>query len=278
MTKTLFSKPVKRQTLAEQLADEIKGLILSGELKSGASLPSEAELADHYEVSRAVIRDATRILMALGLVEVIHGRGVFVTSAENEAFGEALLLALQRSNATVWDVEQFEMLLFPEVVSLAAVEASDEEIERVEERISEYLQTYSSVIDRWEEESYLSELEQKKLRESLLISYRSVIETLFAATHNKVLQTLANPLLNLRNLRDWEPVESIPFDPKESEGRYHQTILEALRTRDPHQAHQMIQRIMELPPEAVKVMKTTPVGEIPHITTDSPPRPLTSVR
>ena len=53
-----------------------------------------------------MVRDATRILMAQGLVEVKHGLGVFVTPPQNEAFGEALFLALRRAGATVWDVEQ----------------------------------------------------------------------------------------------------------------------------------------------------------------------------
>lgn len=45
-----------------------------------------------------MVRDATRILMAQGLVEVKHGLGVFVTPPQNEAFGEALLLALRRAD------------------------------------------------------------------------------------------------------------------------------------------------------------------------------------
>ena len=126
--KPLSSKPIKKQTLADQMAGAIQQAILSGELESGAALPTEPDLAGQFGVSRAVVRDATRILMAQGLVEVKHGRGVFVTPPQNEAFGEALLLALRRAGATVWDVEQFEQIIFPEVVALAATTASDEEI------------------------------------------------------------------------------------------------------------------------------------------------------
>ncbi len=42
--KDLFSKPVKKQTLPEQMAETIKELILSGELEAGDSLPTEPEL------------------------------------------------------------------------------------------------------------------------------------------------------------------------------------------------------------------------------------------
>ena len=105
--KAVLSKPIKKQTMAEQMADRIKELILSGELQANEVLPTEPELCEQFGVSRAVVRDATRILMALGLVDVKHGAGVFVTDSQSPAFGEALLLALQRSEASAWDVEQF---------------------------------------------------------------------------------------------------------------------------------------------------------------------------
>ena len=102
--KDLFSKPVKKQTLPEQMVETIKELILSGELEAGDTLPTEPELCEQFGVSRAVVRDATRILMALGLVEVKHGSGVYVTESQSAAFGEALLIALRRSGASAWDV------------------------------------------------------------------------------------------------------------------------------------------------------------------------------
>ena len=86
------------------------------------------ELAEQFGVSGAVGRDATRILMAQGLVEVKHGLGVFVTPAQNEAFGEVLLLTLRRAGVTVWDVEQFEQVILTEVVALVATTATAEEL------------------------------------------------------------------------------------------------------------------------------------------------------
>ena len=110
-----------KQTLAEQVAAQIKDAILEGTWGPGEALPTEPQLAEAYDVSRAVVRDATRMLAARGLVEAQHGRGVFVTESQAAAFGDALLLALRRDGATVWDVEQFEQMILPEVCALAAV-------------------------------------------------------------------------------------------------------------------------------------------------------------
>ena len=77
--------------MAQSLQDDI----LQGIYKAKEALPTEPQLAEQFGVSRAVVRDAARLLMARGLVKVQHGRGMFVTQPKNNAFGDALLLALQ---------------------------------------------------------------------------------------------------------------------------------------------------------------------------------------
>ena len=51
-----FSRPVRKQTLAEQMAETIREAILSGDLAAGADLPTEPQLCEQFGVSRAVVR------------------------------------------------------------------------------------------------------------------------------------------------------------------------------------------------------------------------------
>ena len=263
--KLLFSKPLNKQTLADKLFADIQELILDGRLEGGAALPSEQELAKKYGVSRAVVRDGTRMLMAVGLVEIQHGKGVFVTPVQNTAFGQALLLALKRSGATVWDVEHFEMILFPEVVALAASEATEKEIGEIRTAMKAYLETYNTLLTLSQENIDLQSSDQDQLRDSLLGKYQAFIEGIFLATHNLLLMQLAPALLMLRNLRDWQGEADIPFSPQESEAAYFETLLEAIESRDPDHARKMLRAMMVLPEEAIRAMKNTPVGEVPII-------------
>lgn len=260
--KPLSSKPIKKQTLAEQMAGSIQALILSGELESGVALPTEPELAEQFGVSRAVVRDATRILMAQGLVEVRQGAGVFVTPPQNEAFGGALLLALRRAGATVWDVEQFEQIILPEVVALAATVATEAEIAEIRRLTDVYLAEFAAHQARWgsQEDTPAAELEQ------LRMAYQAVMLAVFAATHNQVLQQLARPLLKLRNFRNWRGDE--PDSPETAvniETAFWQKLGDTLAAKDPDQARAITARLMRLPSEAVEAMRQTPVGEIPLI-------------
>jgi GntR family transcriptional regulator len=64
----------------EDIVDELHVSILAGRLGSGERLPSENELARHYETSRPTVRRALALLKAEGLVTTEQGRGVFVRS------------------------------------------------------------------------------------------------------------------------------------------------------------------------------------------------------
>ncbi len=67
--------------LSDVVADDLRDRVERGEWKVGEKLPSEHELAAHYEVSRATIRTALMALDGRGLTTTIHGLGTFATAA-----------------------------------------------------------------------------------------------------------------------------------------------------------------------------------------------------
>jgi DNA-binding FadR family transcriptional regulator len=69
---------------------DIRTAIEGGRLQVGEKLPSEAQLAKQYGVSRPVLREALRGLQALGLVVSRTGKGSYIAShrpSENPMFG-----------------------------------------------------------------------------------------------------------------------------------------------------------------------------------------------
>ena len=61
--------------LPEQVADDLRALIKSGELTG--RMPTELELAGQYAVGRITVRTAIAALAGEGIIQVIHGRGMF---------------------------------------------------------------------------------------------------------------------------------------------------------------------------------------------------------
>ena len=62
----------------EIIIDDIKSMILRGELKQGDRVPSERELAEKFNVSRVPIREALKILEYMGIIDSTQGDGTYV--------------------------------------------------------------------------------------------------------------------------------------------------------------------------------------------------------
>ena len=70
---------VETRRLYLQIADQIRGLIESGEVARGARLPAERDLAKQLKVSRPSLREALIALEIEGLLDVRVGSGIYVT-------------------------------------------------------------------------------------------------------------------------------------------------------------------------------------------------------
>lgn len=79
----------------EQIAAQIKGKILSGELKEGDALPSMRILAQDLRVSVITTKRAYEILESEGFIQSFTGRGSFVSAADPEMLREQNLREIE---------------------------------------------------------------------------------------------------------------------------------------------------------------------------------------
>jgi DNA-binding FadR family transcriptional regulator len=110
-------------TAASTVADELLSLIL-GELAPGASLPSEADLAQRYDVSRLTVREAVKMLAGRGLLELARGRRAVVREPDGSAFGDFLTSLVQYDPKGLFDLVEVRAALELQSVTLAAKKAS----------------------------------------------------------------------------------------------------------------------------------------------------------
>ncbi len=64
--------------LYAQLADKLTRQIRAGDFSSGEKIPSETMLADHYQIGRPTVRQATELLIRRGYLERRRGSGTYV--------------------------------------------------------------------------------------------------------------------------------------------------------------------------------------------------------
>ena len=77
----MFKVVERNQSLTERTQQQIEALIVDRSLRSGERLPPQDQLAEQLGVSRTVIREAVRFLIAKGLIEARKGSGVYVRAA-----------------------------------------------------------------------------------------------------------------------------------------------------------------------------------------------------
>lgn len=81
----LFINNHASKPIYEQISDQIKALIMSGELQSGEAIPSIRSMAKSLHISVLTVQKAYDKLQADGFIETTAGKGCFV-SAQNQDF------------------------------------------------------------------------------------------------------------------------------------------------------------------------------------------------
>jgi GntR family transcriptional repressor for pyruvate dehydrogenase complex len=128
--------PIQSTRLYEKLSQQIKDQILNGNLKDGDRLPNERQLAERFEVSRTVVREAIKTLVNEGLVEVRSGRGTFVIDDTSGALRHSLDMVMSIGQAgAVANVVEIRGLLEPPIAALAADRATEEDIASMQEAV-----------------------------------------------------------------------------------------------------------------------------------------------
>ncbi|ONH24207.1 FadR/GntR family transcriptional regulator [Pseudofrankia asymbiotica] len=99
----------------QRIADEIRSLIVSGELADGDLIGREPELVERFGVSRPSLREALRILEAQGLISVERGvlGGIFVRQPDERLTARTAALLLQARGVPLMDVCAARTLLEP---------------------------------------------------------------------------------------------------------------------------------------------------------------------
>lgn len=197
---------------SDRVVAELERQILNGALVPGQRLPTEGELCAMLKVSRSVVRDAIRTLVARGLITVRQGLGTTVSKPDDGVFAQAFLLVVARSDLTIGQILDARMALDTALAPLFIANGNNQDWDELDEILGRFARAVEST--DWDEARDVHLAFHIRLLESL---HQPALE-LFLRPIQEVIVASATPP-RLTHKVDWE-VET------------HPPIVEALRRRE----------------------------------------------
>ncbi len=122
--RTIMKNPTK--ILSENTVDQVLAMIgPDKKYQVGDKLPNENELSEMMGVSRSTLREAIKMLVAGGALEVKRGLGTYVSNQNSLDY--AGLKKLATSACSVYDAFELRLMFEPRCAGLAAERATEEE-------------------------------------------------------------------------------------------------------------------------------------------------------
>ena len=131
-------KTIRRIKVYEEISQQIEGLIQTGKLKPGDKLPTERELSEFFNVSRHSVREAIRVLEKSRLINSVAGSGTYVAMSENQETIQLIATYLLEKTDKLAEIFQLRRIIEPQVADLAAENATEDDIKRLEQLLEKH--------------------------------------------------------------------------------------------------------------------------------------------
>lgn len=124
---------IQQPTVVDQIIDIIKSALISGELVPGQQLPSEPELARQLGVGRSAVREALKVLQAIGVVISIRGSGTYIAEEPSERLLNPLSFAIMLGTDVSSELIELRVMIQIGYCELAASQATDEDWKTIQQ-------------------------------------------------------------------------------------------------------------------------------------------------
>jgi DNA-binding FadR family transcriptional regulator len=200
---------VTRTLLSRQVADELRGMIVRGEYKTGDRLPPIQAMAQDFKVSVSSMRESLRALELAGLLIVKHGKGVYVSDRISLS-DDSVSTMLATDHLKLRTVYEARTVVEVGALALAVDRATEEDLSR--------LRALADGLDLSAPASLIGKADME------------FHATLMEAAGNPLLREMLAPLIHAIS-NDIRFIHSLPNELPEFVG-WHRRIVDALEARD----------------------------------------------
>ena len=132
-----FGGSIQRSSIAFQILERIKSALIRGDLKPGDYLPSETELTQSLGIGKSSVREAIKMLQAIGIVEVRRGQGTIIRREPGEPLVDPMAFGMILARGMTRDVLEFRKMFEPAYTLQAMANATEEDHRRIQKAIDD---------------------------------------------------------------------------------------------------------------------------------------------
>lgn len=146
-------RPARPRRAFDEIIEQVRGMVRSGELRPGDRLPAERALAEQFAVSRNTVREALRMLEISGLIQLKRGAsgGAFIADADTGKVATSMTDMLELGQLSLTDLTEARTWIESTVIRVACERMTDEVFDRLKANVDEA--TRLSELHDWEQKA-----------------------------------------------------------------------------------------------------------------------------
>ena len=130
-------KKIKRSSLVQVVIDRLTEAMINGELKPGDKIPTEMELAEQLGIARNTIREAIKILVYMGVLEIRRPDGTFVSNGFSEQLIDPMIYGIILNQKNENELQELRGMTEAGVLNIANQKCTDEEVEDLKGKLAD---------------------------------------------------------------------------------------------------------------------------------------------
>jgi GntR family transcriptional regulator, transcriptional repressor for pyruvate dehydrogenase complex len=218
---------IDNETIVERIVSQISDAIVEGKLKPGDKIPTEAEMIKELGVGRNSVREAIKMLSAMGVLEIKRGDGTYIVKEVKPTVFDSVIYSIIMEQSTHEELLELRKTLEIDVLEMVVEKAGQDDMEMLKKLIE--------ILEKSSKEKNFERAAQLDLE---------FHHKLADIAGNKLLSRIVKGVQNLfyssikRTLENYEVYRG-------SGHKSHRDILQVIKNRDKSKVEEVVQASLE---------------------------------
>ena len=224
-----MSTVINRQNIYQQLVEHLQQYIIDNALRPGDRLPTEAELAARFRVSRQSVREAVKVLESIGVIETRPRDGSRLRKLSTQLLTDHLRFMFELDGATVKEMAAARRVIECAFVPVIIENADESDFQRMEAAIGQMREHTERGETFAEADMAFHQALARATKNRVMSGFGAMVQEFFVHVRSRI---KAEESKQRRSIRE------------------HEQILRALREKDVHAAQAAIEQHLRVYDEA----------------------------